>query len=85
MELCQSALLPHPAWDSLMLGSTTAQPPASAGTVILDTDPNRTATRNCGCALPDILSSAWAFSWDGGDGVSLGGMGWHYLMSLLMT
>lgn len=36
---------------------TTAQPPASAGTIILDTDPNNTG--NCGCALPDTLRSAW--------------------------
>lgn len=62
MELCQPALLLHPAWDSLMLGSfdvATAQPPASAGTIILDTDPNRAAAGNCGCALPDTLRNAW--------------------------
>lgn len=33
--------------------------PASAGTIILDTNPDRTATEGCSFALPDTVRNAW--------------------------
>lgn len=78
MELCQEALFPHPAWDSLMLGSFgVATPQHNLQHQLGPLSLTPTQTELLGTVTVHSQTHwgvSGAFSWDGGDGTCFVGI-----------